>query len=492
MISDLGILFLITGLIAFVTMLMEVSIRREIIPALIGRKVTHMANGVLCILAIPLMENVATQITVGTGISIFAFYAIKSNWLSMNHPNDFKSSLGIFFFPLSFTILMIMWGKTLEAVSMMSLLIMTFSDSSASLFGSYFGKVEYTLRDSKKTLEGSLVFFLMTIILFFIISFTPSFSLPVPDAWNLYPWWASAIMVAVLLTFLEAMSFRGSDNLTVPLLGSMLIFYLLYEPSWEKVTPFYIGLKFSVILSLISWKLKILDRSGAVGAVLIGTLVFGYGQWAYAIPMLLFFFSSGLFSRIGKAHKRAIKNTDAEKSGRNLAQVMANGGLPTFIIMIGTWQQWDFLFPMYLALLATATADTWATEIGTALRGQKTYSVSSFRLLPQGVSGGISVTGTAAALLGSLFIAALGFVLVEQFSISTFLMVAALGFVGAMIDSLIGDLWQRRYLSPEGVKSDFADGYFQLPAGIAWLNNDLVNFISALLVAVLSFLLLSV
>jgi uncharacterized protein (TIGR00297 family) len=488
MISDVGILFLITGLIAFVTLIMDTSIRREIIPALIGRKITHMANGVLCILAIPLMESMAIQVTVGAGISLFALYAQKSNWLSMNNPEDFKSSMGIFFFPLSFTILMFMWGKELEAVSMMSLLIMSFSDSSASLFGSYFGKVTFNLRGGKKTLEGSMVFFLMTIILFFIISVTPSFPLPQPDAWNLYLWWASAIMIAVLLTFLEAMSFRGSDNLTVPLLGSILIFYLLYDPSWEKTTPFYIGLAFSLILVLITYKLKILDTSGAVGAVLIGTWIFGYGQWAYAIPLLLFFFSSGLLSRIAKERKQALKAHDSEKSGRNLAQVMANGGLPAFLLMIGTWQQWDFLFPMYLALLATATADTWATEIGTALRKQKTYSVSSFRLLPQGVSGGISVTGTAGAFLGSLFIAALGFVLIDQFSISVFLMVAALGFTGAMIDSLIGDLWQLRYLSPEGVKRDFADGYFELPAGIPWLNNDMVNFVSGLITAVIAIL----
>lgn len=106
----------------------------------------------------------------------------------------------------------------------------------------------------------------------------------------------------------------------------------------------------------------------------------------------------------------------------------------------------------------------------------------------QGVCGGVSLIGTAGAFLGSLFIAALGFVLIDQFSISAFLMVAALGFTGAMIDSLIGDLWQLRYLSPEGVKSDFADGYFELPAGIPWLNNDMVNFISGLCMAILAIL----
>ena len=491
MIPDIGILFLITGLIAFVTMLMEVSIRREIIPALIGRKITHMANGVLCILAIPLMENMTTQVIVGAGISLFALYAQKSNWLSMNNQEDFKSSMGIFFFPLSFTILMFMWGKELEAVSMMSLLIMSFSDSSASLFGSYFGKLAFNLRGGKKTLEGSMVFFLMTIILFFIISITPSFTLPVPNAWNLYPWWASAIMIAVLLTLLEAMSFRGSDNLTVPLLGSMLIFYLLYDPSWEKTTPFYIGLAFSLMLILISYKIKILDTSGAVGAVLIGTWIFGYGQWAYAIPLLLFFFSSGLLSRIAKEKKRALKAHDSEKLGRNLAQVMANGGLPAFLLAIGIWQRWDFLFPMYLALMATATADTWATEIGTAFRGQKTFSITTLRPLAQGASGGISAIGTAGALLGSFVIAALGFVLVPQYSLSMFWTVSALGFAGCLIDSLLGDLWQLRYLSPEGLRSDFAEGPFQQKAGIHWLNNDLVNFVSALLAAALSFFVLS-
>jgi phytol kinase len=204
MISDLGILFLIVGLIAFVTMVMELSIRKEIIPGFIGRKITHMANGVLCVLAIPLMENMATQVVVGAVISLFALYAIKTQWLSMNNMQDYKSGLGIFYFPLSFTILMLMWGKTLEAVSMMSLLIMSFSDSSASLIGRRIGRIEYSLRGGKKTLEGSLAFFMMTVILFYVISISPSFTLPIPDAWNLYQWWASAIIIAVLLTFLEA------------------------------------------------------------------------------------------------------------------------------------------------------------------------------------------------------------------------------------------------------------------------------------------------
>jgi uncharacterized membrane protein len=108
--------------------------------------------------------------------------------------------------------------------------------------------------------------------------------------------------------------------------------------------------------------------------------------------------------------------------------------------------------------------------------------------MTQGTSGGVSVIGSLAALFGSIAVSAIGFMLSPQFTISTFALVALLGFVGSLIDSLIGDLWQSKYISENGEKSDYEDANFTQKAGIDWLNNDMVNFFSGLLIVAIAIL----
>ena len=59
-----------------------------------------------------------------------------------------------------------------------------------------------------------------------------------------------------------------------------------------------------------------------------------------------------------------------------------------------------------LGTLAAATADTWATEVGT-LAGGTPRSIRTLRPVPAGTSGGVSVVGTLASVLGALLLPAL-------------------------------------------------------------------------------------
>ena len=96
---------------------------------------------------------------------------------------------------------------------------------------------------------------------------------------------------------------------------------------------------------------------------------------------------------------------------------------------------------LFLAALAAANADTWATEIGSAL-GRQPYDIRTGRKAAAGTSGAVSLPGTVAAVAGA---ALLG---VFAGSMAGGVIVAASGFAGAIVDSLLGAAVQAQWRDP--------------------------------------------
>lgn len=218
---------------------------------------------------------------------------------------------------------------------------------------------------------------------------------------------------------------------------------------------------------------------GAIAAVVVGTLVYGSGGWPNATVLLAFFASSVVLSRLGRARKASL--VDLQKAGaRDETQVFANGLLAAVFAMfaLGGNSFWQIGF---VAAFATAAADTWATEIGTLSKGTA-RSIITGKPVAGGLSGGITIAGTAAALAGALFVA-----LVAYFTqASTALLAITVGgFTGAMLDSLLGASVQAlRHCAgcsrlcendPHVCGADTT-----LVRGVSWMTNDSVNFLATL------------
>jgi uncharacterized protein (TIGR00297 family) len=162
-----------------------------------------------------------------------------------------------------------------------------------------------------------------------------------------------------------------------------------------------------------------LSRSGALAALAVGTLTFGAGGWAFTLVLLAFFVPSVALSRVGRARKKQL--TDIGKGGaRDAWQVLANGGVATACAVIaatriaardtrrrdgeqdtGAAKPWIAAFA---GAYAAATADTWGTEIGTLVRGTP-HSILTFEPIATGLSGGVTLAGSAAEVAGALWIA---------------------------------------------------------------------------------------
>jgi uncharacterized protein (TIGR00297 family) len=101
--------------------------------------------------------------------------------------------------------------------------------------------------------------------------------------------------------------------------------------------------------------------------------------------------------------------------------------------------------------MAVATADTWGTEIG-VLSQRKPRSILTGQIVPRGTSGGVTLLGTSATILGGLAIGAAGLLLLGDWRVIPLGMIG--GVSGATIDSLLGARWQDRQPAGRALAGD--------------------------------------
>jgi uncharacterized protein (TIGR00297 family) len=237
----------------------------------------------------------------------------------------------------------------------------------------------------------------------------------------------------------------------------------------------------ALAVALAARRARALSASGAAAAALVGFLLFGLGGGRAALALLLFFVSSSALSRWRRREKERF---DWEKGGeRDAGQVLANGGVAALAALL------LFFFPRalwpeaaLLGALAAANADTWATEIG-ALSRVPPRLITTLRPAPLGASGAVSLRGTMAALAGALVVAAVA--LWWRTGFAGFLAAGAGGFIGALVDSLLGATLQAQFRCPvcgrlTERRAHCAGGSGELARGLAFLGNDAVNFLATL------------
>ena len=241
------------------------------------------------------------------------------------------------------------------------------------------------------------------------------------------------------------------------------------------------GFLLALAIALVARRARALSSSGAAAAVVVGTACVAAG-WSWGALLVAFFIASTLLSRLGRARKEVRTRGIVAKGGeRDLVQVLANGG-PFAAAALGSLALPHPLWAAFgAASLAASTADTWATEIGT-LAGAEPRSVLSWKRVPAGTSGGITLPGTLGSIAGALFVAALALALGWPGSAAAGALVG--GVAGATMDTLIGASAQaRRWCDrceggTERMVHDCGTAT-RHAGGIAWLDNDLVNLLAS-------------
>jgi uncharacterized protein (TIGR00297 family) len=114
-----------------------------------------------------------------------------------------------------------------------------------------------------------------------------------------------------------------------------------------------------------------------------------------------------------------------------------------------------------IAALAEAAADTASSEIGQA-SGGPVRLLTTWRTVPAGTDGGISVRGTIAGVVAASIVVAIGGIRHALMPHGAVTLISACA--GLFFDSLLGSTVERR----------------------GWIGNDIVNFSSTLFAALLA------
>lgn len=261
-----------------------------------------------------------------------------------------------------------------------------------------------------------------------------------------------------------------------------------------------LGLFFSTGIGLLAYRRHSLSRSGVAGAVVTGTTTFGLGGWSWGLSLIFFFVSSSLFSHFCSRDKAAIAEDKFSKgSQRDIGQVAANGGMASLLALgygaTSSPTARKLLQAGFAGVIATATADTWATELG-VLSPRPPRLITTGAPTAPGTSGGITTLGTGAAALGALA-SGLFFWSLQRYhrSLLTLPLTAFVsGIAGNLFDSFLGATAQAMFYCPacnkETERQIHNCGTRTLPLrGFSWMTNDMVNFLSTLVGGLLAMLL---
>ena len=208
-------------------------------------------------------------------------------------------------------------------------------------------------------------------------------------------------------------------------------------------------------LLLLSKVRDLLDNSGLVAATLTGLTVSLMGHWTWLLSLLTFLIIGSLATKWKLDEKKLLSLEEANEGLRSWKNVLANGGAVSIVAI------YNFLFPgqewIYFAAIASisvALSDTLASEIGSL--DIRTRSITTLQSVPAGTNGGMSPTGTVAALFGAIIISIVGVIFSPDDSkiseIQLLSLLSLIGWLGCQVDSLLGAVLENRgYLGKHSV-----------------------------------------
>ncbi|RYE27094.1 MAG: DUF92 domain-containing protein [Sphingobacteriaceae bacterium] len=211
----------------------------------------------------------------------------------------------------------------------------------------------------------------------------------------------------------------------------------------------------------LSVKTRKLTLPAALTAALLGLFLYsGAGYYGILMAAVLF-----LMAALATSQKRVVKEAlgaaEKNKGQRKAGQVVANAGLAGLMGLLCFFYppETKLLRLMMAAALASAAADTVASELGTVY-GKRFYNIISLKQNQRGLDGVISLEGTLLGVAASAIIA-----LVYSFSFGwnfNFWLIVLAATVGNLSDSVLGATLERK----------------------GFIGNNTVNFLNTLIAAV--------
>jgi len=432
-----------------VTLCIEFAIRRAWLPFFIGRKLLHVLAIGTTAWMIDLSQESLTLglVLVAIGVLLMVVLLNFKWWLQQ------EFSYGIALFPISLGGLLVL-GVSASWIATAAW-VLALSDASAGLVGRTWGAPKLNFLSESKSYQGAFAFFATASIVM---------AVRFPDLH--LGWW---LLLSLIPTLTELFSWRGSDNFFLPIFTVGWIQLVLQSPfigSWIGVL---VG---GVIVLFLVWFVRSrnwLDQTGSLAALWIAAILWMSGGWkALSGPVFLLV--------VGSITGKLIRPNHASEK-RTAQQVFSNGLIGVVLYMLyGMTGQFHWLLLAWSSF-AISVCDTISSEVGVAVGG-RTYNAVTLRSMQPGLSGGISLAGTAGGFAAMLLLVLFLFIILPVSPIQL-LWVLSTGLVGMLVDSILGSKWQALWRQGDAW-SEVSSSMPQevLVKGLPWLDNHWVNFLS--------------
>jgi uncharacterized protein (TIGR00297 family) len=369
--------------------------------------------------------------------------------LLRGHERERGRSIGIVLYPVAVLLLILVFNRRLEVAAAMWG-ILAFGDGMAGLVGMALGRRKLPWNPGKSW-AGTLAYLVFgTLGAWVLLLWTAPARYEGTEAWAFTL--AACAVTALVGALLESLPQGLDDNIGVPLVcGLLLLGLLLSEGGWGVVgedgflLAAGIGLAVNLVLAVAAHRAGSVNLSGALAGLVIGTAIWAFLGWQGFLLLAAFFVLGSAATRLGYSRKAAAKLAQEEGGRRGARHAFANAGVALACAVFAATTPWGLLFALaFAAAFATAAADTAGSEIG-QLYGRRAYLPTTFRPVPPGTGGAVSVEGTVAGLAASLVVAALGAAVGLYPWIGVAIVVLA-AFVGTTLESILGATVERRGL----------------------------------------------
>jgi len=430
------------------------------------RQLVHILMGAFALLLRWLSWGQALALA-GTALA-FNLVVLPRVAHSLYRPGDRgRAAHGIVFYPLAVLILIACFPRRPD-VAAAAWGILAAGDGVATLAGRAIGGTRWRWNPDK-TVAGTLAFVVAAALAGVGLALwcRPPATVPLAFAALVVP------VAALVAAFVETIPIKLDDNLSVAAaagatlwLGAMIVARHVEHRSGDFVEDEYFAVALPSVrvasavavnaaTAVAGYAARTVNLSGVVTGAIIGTAIFVSLGWQGWLLLLVTFVAASLASRIGLTRKQALGIAEAREGRRGSGNAIANTGVAAIAAMLAGLDVHAAAAQLaFVAALVAGGSDTIASEIGKAY-GRRTFSVTTWRPVPPGTSGAMSLEGTIAGLLGAALLGGVA-VMLHLLSRSSLLLIVMAATIGALVES-----WLGATLEEPGI-----------------LNNDVLNFLN--------------
>jgi phytol kinase len=244
------------------------------------RKITHFGAGIVVACFPWIFASWGPVLAASLGSGLGLELCRRQGWLNSVYGIE-RESHGDRYYPLAVLILFVT-GYQRPVFYFIAIALLVVSDALAAILGKSYGRIPFSVETDRKSLEGSLAFFVSAFLLV---------QLPLLLGTDLDRTFCVviALQCAFLVTCFEAISIRGLDNLAVPL-GT---YFLLTHMSATGTQWLLVQLGAEALIlaaaSLLHWRYRFVTFSGVIACHLFfyGAFSLGGPAWTLAPAFLV-------------------------------------------------------------------------------------------------------------------------------------------------------------------------------------------------------------